>query len=112
MSIHIQARGFALTPPLESHVIRRVDRDLACQRENIQRLEVGLSDINGPRGGADKCCHVRIALPRQRDVVVKDTHEDMYEAINRALRRAGNAVKRRLARRRVQAQGRGAGRLP
>ena len=61
-----------------------------------------LSDVNGPRGGADKCCHLHIVLPHLRDVVVNDTEIDMYIAINRAIDRAARAVSRRLSRQRVR----------
>ena len=59
-----------------------------------------LSVINGPRGGEDKCCHVRVELAQLTDVVIEDTEVDMYAAIDRAADRAGRTVGRRLARQR------------
>lgn len=97
MPIQIQAHGFSLTRSLERYVLRRVDRGLGSRLSDASKLRIGLSDINGPRGGADKCCQVHIALPRQRDVLVKDTQPDMYNAIDSALRRARQALSRRKA---------------
>jgi ribosome-associated translation inhibitor RaiA len=104
MNIDIQARDFQLTEALESHIRRRLDFALSPRYEQIQQIQVRLGDINGPRGGADKCCHLHIVLPRLPDVVVDDTELDMYLAINRAIDRAGRAVSRRLSRQRVRSQ--------
>ena len=104
MSIQIQARGFRLTRALEQYVLKRVYSGLGDRLEKIGRLQVGLSDINGPRGGADKCCSVVIAIPHQPDLVVKDTRDNMYSAIDGALRRARQSLRRRLSKIRVRTQ--------
>jgi len=63
-----------------------------------------LSDINGPRGGLDKCCHLQVKLDRLQDVVIEDIEADLYIAIDRAANRAGRTVRRRLDRRRDRAR--------
>jgi ribosome-associated translation inhibitor RaiA len=57
-----------------------------------------LSDINGPRGGVDKHCHLQVVLKGLPDVVIEDTEADMYVAINRAVDRAGRTVVRKINR--------------
>ena len=59
-----------------------------------------LSDINGPRGGKDKRCHLELRLKGLPEVVIKDTEVDLYVAIDRAAERAGRALQRCLARQR------------
>jgi ribosome-associated translation inhibitor RaiA len=61
---------------------------------------VRLSDVNGPRGGEDKRCHIEVRLRGMPDVVIVDTEADLYVAIDRATERAGRALVRRLERRR------------
>lgn len=100
MQIDIHARNFSLTNALRSHIERRLGFALSTRNENIQRVKVRLSDINGPRGGEDKCCHIQVVLPRLPDVVIEDTEEDLYTAIDRAADRAGRTVGRRLSRQR------------
>jgi putative sigma-54 modulation protein len=100
MQIDIQARNFPLTNPLRGHVERRLGFALSTRDDHIQRVMVRLSDINGPRGGADKCCHIQVVLPHLPDVVIEDTEADLYAAIDRAVDRAGRTVGRRLARQR------------
>ena len=100
MQLDIQARNFSLTNALRGHVERRLGFALSTRNDHILRVLVRLSDINGPRGGADKCCHIQVVLPHLPDVVIEDIEEDLYAAIDRAADRAGRTVGRRLARQR------------
>ena len=100
MQIEIQARGFTLTQALRSHVERRLHFALSTRYVSISRVRVRLSDVNGPRGGNDKRCHVQVTLPGQAPVVIEDTESDLYVAIDRASDRAGRTLTRRLARQR------------
>jgi len=100
MQIDIQARNFSLTDALREYIQRRLGFALSIRDEHIQRVLVRLSDINGPRGGRDKCCQVQVVLPQLADVVIEDTELDMYVAIDRATDRAGRTVGRKLARQR------------
>ena len=100
MQIDIQARNFPLTKSLRRHVERRLGFALSTRDKHILRIIVRLSDINGPRGGTDKCCHIQVVLPHLLDVVIEDTEADLYAAIDRAVDRAGRAVGRRLMRNR------------
>ena len=100
MLIDIQARSFQLTDALRNHIERRLGFALSSRDDHIQRVLVWLSDINGPRGGADKCCHIQVVFTRYPDVVIKDTEMDIYTAIDRAADRAGRTVARQLTRQR------------
>ncbi len=107
MQIDIQTRNFPLTNALRGHVKRRLGFALSTRNEHIQRVKVRLSDINGPRGGEDKCCHIQVIIPHLPDVVIEDTEEDLYTAIDRAVDRAGLTVGRRLTRQRDMARSSG-----
>ena len=98
MQINIQAKQFSLTEALRSHAERRLRSTLTCFGDHIQRVIMRLSDINGPRGGEDKCCHLQVVLSGLPDVVVEDIEADMYVAIDRATDRAGRTVVRKLDR--------------
>ena len=107
MQIDIQARQFPLTGALSSHAERRLRVALTCCDDHIQRVVVRLSDINGPRGGADKRCHLQVVLTGLPDVVIEDTEADLFVAIDRATDRARRTVERRLARQRDTARASG-----
>ena len=98
MHIDIQARDFSLTKALRKYIERRLSFALSTRYDHIKRIMVRLSDINGPRGGNDKCCQLHVVLPGQADVVIEDTQTDLYIAIDRATDRAWHTVSRKLAR--------------
>jgi len=98
MQIDIQTRGFSLTNALLGYSQRRVLGAMAYISGHVNRVVIRLSDINGPRGGADKCCHVQVALAGMPDVVVEDTEVDMYTAIDRAIDRARRTAVRKVDR--------------
>lgn len=102
MHIDIQARSFSLTDALREHIRRRLGFALSSRDEYIRRVMVRLADVNGPRGGNDKLCHIQVVLTHISDVIIEDTEVDMYAAIDRAADRAGRTVGRRLARKRDQ----------
>ncbi|HHJ19638.1 MAG TPA: HPF/RaiA family ribosome-associated protein [Gammaproteobacteria bacterium] len=98
MKIDIQARQFTLTEALRNHTERRLHFALTCCDSHIQRVVIRLSDINGPRGGEDKRCHLQVVLSGLPDVVVDDVESDLYVAIDRAADRAGRTVVRKIER--------------
>ncbi len=98
MHIDIQALHFSLTSALRRYAERRLHYALACCDDSILRVVMRLSDINGPRGGEDKHCHLQVVLAGLADVVIEDTQVDMYVAINRAADRAGRTVIRKVNR--------------
>ena len=98
MQIDIQARDFSLTEALRSHAERRLRFALTCCDDHIQRIVMRLSDINGPRGGVDKCCHLRVMLDGLPDVVIEDIEADLYVSIDRATDRAGRTLVRKIDR--------------
>ena len=99
MQIVIQARNFSLTRAMRMYIEQRLGFALGRCYRHVNRILVRLSDINGPRGGNDKRCHLEVILPGQA-VVVEDTEADLYVAINRASSRASRTVMRQLRRRR------------
>ncbi|MGB5715607.1 MAG: HPF/RaiA family ribosome-associated protein [Gammaproteobacteria bacterium] len=97
MRTDIQARGFSLTEALKKHVHNRLGFTFFYSSSRVLRVRVRLSDLNGPRGGVDKCCLVEVRLEGLPVVVVEDVQSDMYTAIDRAVGRTARTVKRRLA---------------
>ena len=98
MIIDIQAHGFKLTDSLRDYAETRLRFALTASHSHIQRISMRLSDINGPRGGTDKLCHIKVILSTLPDVIIKDIESDMYAAINRAADRTGRNVLRKIRR--------------
>lgn len=106
MRVDIKTSGLDLTEGLREHTERRLGFALDRAHHDVDTITVRLSDINGPRGGADKRCQIQIPLPRHNGVVIEETDADLYVAIDRAASRAGNTLARQLARRHRQTSGR------
>lgn len=92
MQIDIQSQGFTLTASLRDYIKKRLAISLNHGGEYIARVTVRLSDINGPRGGADKRCFVEARLKQLPAVVIEDIETDLYVAIDRAAERAGRTL--------------------
>ena len=97
MRVSIQSRGFSLTGAIDERVRKRLDFLLGRGLRRLQKVDVTLSDLNGPRGGIDKRCQIKVSLDGLPPVVVEDVQADLYTAIDRAAGRASRTVIRRLA---------------
>ncbi len=98
MQISIRSRNFSLTDSLRNHASKRLRFALSRCSDHIRRVVMQLSDINGPRGGIDKRCQLRLVLDGMPDVIINDVEADMYTAIDRAADRAGRTLARKLER--------------
>ena len=98
MQIDIQSRGFSLTDALFGYAQRRLLFALSYCSGHVNRVVIRLSDINGPRGGADKRCHIQVVMAGIPDVVVEDTEVNLYAAIDRAIDRVRRTVVRKVDR--------------
>ncbi|MCG6860980.1 MAG: HPF/RaiA family ribosome-associated protein [Chromatiaceae bacterium] len=99
MQIDIETSDFPVTEALRDHAERQLLFALTCCGEHIRRVVMRLSDVNGPRGGPDKRCRLRLKLAGLPDLVVEDTQTDLYVAIDRATDRTGRTLVRKIGRR-------------
>ena len=97
MLVHIQSRHFSLSEALNKYVKSKVQVMLSRYEEKITRIDVSLFDINGPKGGEDKCCKIIVKINGSSSIVVQETAEDLYDSINTCTRRARRAIKRQLS---------------
>ena len=98
MRIDIKGSDFPVTEALMNHAERRLRFALARRLDRIVRVAVLVGDDNGPRGGTDKFCRIRILLKRAPEVLIEDTGAELYAVINRAAERAGRSVAQRVDR--------------
>jgi ribosome-associated translation inhibitor RaiA len=69
----------------------------------IRSVTVRIADINGPKGGADKRCHVTIRGAALGTIIIEDLSADPYSAVDLVLERAARAAGRELERTRAHA---------
>ena len=101
MIIELRTRGFSLTPALRAYVERRLEFALDRHADRVARVRVVVSDVNGPRGGADKKCRVEMRLRGGASVRSTVVDEDAYVAIGAAAHRAARALSRAVHRERT-----------
>ncbi|MFT6284198.1 MAG: ribosomal subunit interface protein [Arenicella sp.] len=97
MLVHIQSKHFSLSEALSKYVKNKVQIMLGRYESKIIRVDVSLFDINGPKGGEDKCCKIIVKINGTSSIVIQETAEDLYDAINTCTRRGRRAVKRQLS---------------
>lgn len=96
----IRAPGLGNDAPERTYLRRKLGRKLGKFATSIQRVSVRLEDVNGPRGGIDKICRIKVTLRGRPPAIVESSGASMRAAMDGALARLGSAVKRPLQRRR------------
>lgn len=85
-----------------SEVIDYIDRRLSFSfsriRHKVENIAISLADINSPKGGIDKRCHIIVKAVGLNQLIVVDKRTNLYEAIDSCIDRASLYIKRKLAR--------------
>ncbi len=100
MKLTIRARHLDLSPELRDQIHRRLHFALGRLAGEIDAVDVTISDLNGPKGGADKQCRVRIRGRSLGAIVIEHVGSEILPVLSLAADRAERAVVRALARRR------------
>lgn len=100
MHLQIRAKNFRLRGTDREEMERRLQFALSRFDGRISQVTVGLADVNGPRGGADKQCRLVVRLTPSGKVTIEETHANVSAAVALAACRAGRAIGRALQRRR------------
>jgi CBS domain-containing protein len=100
---HIRAIGVPLDRSDRDYLRRKLGAKLGKFARAIERTSVRIKDVNGPRGGKDKVCRIKVVLSGLPSVVVEERHASLQAAMDRALSRTERAVRRSVQRRRTRA---------
>lgn len=98
MLVSMTDRSDVLTKTMREVAQRRFAFALSRFDSRINRVELVVSDENGPRGGVDKSCRVSISLQRANEVVITDKDADLATCLSRIAERAARAVSRSIQR--------------
>jgi putative sigma-54 modulation protein len=98
MQFEIRGRETGISRVLRDHIERRLRFALDRFAGRIRRVHVTLRDLNGPRGGIDKCCKLAISLVRPSMIVLESHASNVYAAIDRVADKAANCIGRTLKR--------------
>ena len=102
MELSIRTHGLDLSDPLKAYTERRLRSSLGSFITQLDGVEVRLGDVNGPRGGIDKRCAIKVMLRRFGVVFARAAGTDVYSTVDQAATRIRSAVSRALSRRRAR----------
>ena len=96
MNITIRAQDFELTRAIDRFARDCLHSALARIDEEIIAIDLFMKDANGPRGGVDKQVLIRVRMRNRQQIALVTTHEDMYAAIKKGVKRTKRAVRRQM----------------
>jgi hypothetical protein len=94
--------GATISPDDRDTIARKLGRRLGKFSSSIERVSVRLSDVNGPKGGVDHKCLIKVVLSGLPSVVVERRDASLERAANGAIRSTAQAVRRSVQRRRLK----------
>jgi ribosome-associated translation inhibitor RaiA len=99
---HLREIGVELDEEHRALILRKLGMKLGKFATSIERVTVRVTDANGPRGGVDHVCNVKVVLSGLPSVVVERQDVSPHAAIDRALGATAQAVRRSVRRRRMK----------
>jgi ribosomal subunit interface protein len=100
MDMRMTGNNVSISAALKTYAERRLRSAVGTATQTFTEVEVRLCDVNGPRGGVDKECGIRVVLHEAGVIFVRASGEDAYATIDKAASRLRLAVARRVGRHR------------
>ena len=100
---HVRVIGVETEENDRDNIARKLGMKLGKFASSIERITVRLADANGPKGGRDQICQIKVVLSGLPSIVVEERHSALQNAIDRAMRATALAVRRSVQRRRLKA---------
>ncbi|HET7132033.1 MAG TPA: HPF/RaiA family ribosome-associated protein [Gammaproteobacteria bacterium] len=98
----IRSSGVEVARSTRDYIRRKLATKLAKFAPVVRRASVRIEDVNGPRGGVDYECRIKVVLDRHPSVVFAKRSASAAEAIDAALAGIAIAVRRTVVRRRAR----------
>jgi len=100
MKLELRTRHLVVHPGLRELCERHLLFSLGRCVEHVRRVQLWMEDVNGPRGGRDLRCVLRLALRHGGVLAVECTDERAELAIGEVFDRGRSALVRTIQRRR------------
>ena len=99
---NIRVFGVKLDQNHRAYIRRRLGVKLGKHATSIERVSVRVEDVNGPRGGFDQVCRIKVVLSGLPSALFQTRAASLEAAVNGALTGVERAVRRSLQRRRMK----------
>jgi hypothetical protein len=107
ITAHVRVIAAALEEEQHDYIRRKLGMKLGKYATSIERISVRVTDVNGPRGGVDQRCTIKVVLSGLPSVVIERRHTHVRGALDAGLQATSEAIRRILARRRMKPLHRG-----
>lgn len=98
---YIRPHGVELSSDDRTYIRRKLGMKLGKFAPSIERVSVRVEDLNGPRGGIDHVCRIKVVLSGLPSVVYEGRAVSLEAAVDGALAGVERAVRRGVQRRRM-----------
>jgi putative sigma-54 modulation protein len=102
IATHIRALEHDFRAEERAYLRRKLARRLGKFADSIERVSLRTEDVNGPRGGIDRVCRVKVVLRGLPSVVIEKRDAALNVAVALALDGVVRAVRKGLQRRRMK----------
>jgi hypothetical protein len=99
---NIRVDGVRLDDDDRAYIRRRLGEKLGKYASSIERVTVRVRDINGPKGGVDLRCRIKVVLSGLPSIVVEQQAAQLKPLLTRTLTGVEAAVRRTVQRRRMR----------
>ena len=98
MDINILDRNVGFTSGQREHIDRCLQFAFDRFGSHIRTIDISLTDVNGPKGGDDLQCRMKVVLEGKREIVVEGKGVSVEAIVAETADRAVLAVSKRLDR--------------
>ena len=103
MQILFRSKGLPNVNQVRDHTRRRLQFALGRFQDAVASVRVSVEDVNGPKGGVDKHCRLRVTLVEGGPpILAEGWDEEVPAAVDAAAQRLTRSVTRALSRRRTR----------
>lgn len=92
MELHVNGKGMSLSSEIRARVQRRIGFALGRFESRIARVVVQLTELDGPGGGFDQRCSVRLSMRPRGELRIDVSDSVLESAVQRAMERAARRV--------------------
>lgn len=98
MRLDISTRKLTISHLEKQDIAQKLKSSLAYCEPLVQSVLLILTDINGPKGGNDISCKIRLKLAGFPSILIQEKNESLRNAIDCAIKRTKQTVKRKIGR--------------
>jgi len=99
MKTVVRVHGIEMTDEFKENVERRIAFAVNRFAGSLQEVAVYIVDLNGPKGGVDKLCHIAVTLAGSDRIMILEVAPEVLDSVKRAARRLRTCIRRELRRR-------------